>query len=345
VTVAASSVASRSGAEGRLAWRRAIASSAAVAPTLVRWWARRVWGLRPRAASRLGVPSLTPVSRRDVSDLDWEAALARRHPVLLSGVVDRWPLFHRSTPDGLREVLGREWVSVLVATAASRDFGRAWLSGSRVRMTVASLLDEIFTKEPSHVRYYAWSVGLGSLASDVDRPDAIGGRAYLPGASSLWIGQAGNLTSLHYDHWHGFLGQLVGRKRFVLFAPDETARLSAHSPFSPLSASTRLPADCLQAPASDFPRFDRARGWDVTLEPGDLLYVPPYWWHQAECIDASISLTLRYDLTTREAAQAGALPRRILRARRDLEELRARLRSRRDRAGDEVRVDAERAHG
>lgn len=341
MTVAAGSVASRSGGEDRLAWGRAIASSVAVAPALARWCARELWGLRPRRFARSAAPSLEPVAQRALASLGWEAILAAGRPVVLSGVVDRWPLFGRSSPADLRKALGREWVSVLVATAASRDFGRAWLARSRVRMTVASLLDEVFAKEPSGVRYYAWSVGLGALAAEVDRPDAIGGRNYLPSASSLWVGQAENLTSLHYDHWHGFLGQLVGRKRVVLFPPSETARLYAHSPFSPLAASTRLPADCLRASAGEFPRFARARGADVFLEPGDLLYVPPYWWHQAECLDASVSITLRYDLTTRESARSGSLPRRVAQARRDVAALRDRLRGR----AREHRAATERTHG
>jgi hypothetical protein len=293
----------------------------------------------------MGGARLGAVPRSALYDLDWARVLAAGRPVVLSGVVERWPLFRRCTPEHLRAALGSEWVSVLVSTAASRDFGRAWLARSRVRMTAASLLDEVFAPDPGSVRYYAWSVGLAPFARDFDRPGSIGGRSYLPGASSLWIGQAGNLTSLHYDHWHGFLAQLVGRKRFVLFAPSETSHLYARSPFSSLAASTRLPPDCLQASPIEFPRFLRARGLSVHLEPGDLLYVPPYWWHQAECMDASVSLTLRYDLTRGENASASSLPRRIARARKDAGALRERLRARRARTPEASRTPTESAHG
>jgi hypothetical protein len=33
-----------------------------------------------------------------------------------------------------------------------------------------------------------------------------------------------------------------------------------------------------------------------TLQPGEILYIPPYWWHQIETIDGgNISMPIRFD--------------------------------------------------
>lgn len=31
-----------------------------------------------------------------------------------------------------------------------------------------------------------------------------------------------------------------------------------------------------------FPRFSEIRGMEVALEPGEVLYIPNYWWHYIE---------------------------------------------------------------
>jgi len=40
----------------------------------------------------------------------------------------------------------------------------------------------------------------------------------------------------------------------------------------------------LSAPSSDsaaaFPRLAHARGREVVLQPGDVLFLPAYWWHE-----------------------------------------------------------------
>lgn len=41
-----------------------------------------------------------------------------------------------------------------------------------------------------------------------------------------------------------------------------------------------------------FPQFTRAKAIEVILEPGDTLYIPPYWWHRVEALDLSMSLSV-----------------------------------------------------
>lgn len=41
-----------------------------------------------------------------------------------------------------------------------------------------------------------------------------------------------------------------------------------------------------------YPRFNAAKGVEVVLGPGDLLYVPPYWMHRvtSQTFSASVSV-------------------------------------------------------
>jgi ribosomal protein L16 Arg81 hydroxylase len=40
--------------------------------------------------------------------------------------------------------------------------------------------------------------------------------------------------------------------------------------------------------------FKKADGWTVILEPGDVLYNPPFFWHQARNIDTTIGVGFRW---------------------------------------------------
>jgi hypothetical protein len=43
----------------------------------------------------------------------------------------------------------------------------------------------------------------------------------------------------------------------------------------------------------EFPLASRLRGLEVVLQPGDLLYIPPLWWHHVTAIaDVSLSVNV-----------------------------------------------------
>lgn len=48
---------------------------------------------------------------------------------------------------------------------------------------------------------------------------------------------------------------------------------------------------------SKVPKYKEAKAWKVLLEPGEVLYVPPYWWHHVQSVTAS-GIFLIIDLFT-----------------------------------------------
>ena len=76
--------------------------------------------------------------------------------------------------------------------------------------------------------------------------------------------------------------QLSGRKRFILFAPDDWPALF---PFPVHHDYDRRCGVDLDLPHSRHAsRLRRARGMVVELQPGDVLYIPPYWWHHVQTL-------------------------------------------------------------
>lgn len=105
---------------------------------------------------------------------------------------------------------------------------------------------------------------------------------------TLWWSPPGTLTRLHFDLPHNLLAQLHGAKRFLLFAPSDTLRLS---PCAPWSSTPQFSDLDLAAPALSGSSLARgATPYSATLEPGELLFLPSRWWHFAQGDGETLSL-------------------------------------------------------
>ncbi|XP_037542711.1 HSPB1-associated protein 1 homolog [Nematolebias whitei] len=103
--------------------------------------------------------------------------------------------------------------------------------------------------------------------------------------STLWIGTEGANTPCHLDTY-GFnlVLQVQGRKRWHLFPPDDTSNLyPTRIPYEESSIFSQV--DVLRPDLKRFPEFQRARAHIVTLQPGQVLFVPRHWWHYVESVD------------------------------------------------------------
>ena len=95
----------------------------------------------------------------------------------------------------------------------------------------------------------------------------------------MYAGAGANTTQTHFDPAENFLVIAQGSKTLQLLAPGEVANLDP-SP-NPLYHSTEVPAfsDPAGVPANKYRDYAAARTVEVTLEQGDMLYLPAYWYH------------------------------------------------------------------
>jgi hypothetical protein len=105
---------------------------------------------------------------------------------------------------------------------------------------------------------------------------------------NLWFGPAGNVTQLHYDVPNNFLAQIRGRKRIILFAPAQTAFLYPYT----TKAYNMSRVDIDHPDLATYPRFSHARPIEIVLEPGEMLFLPPFWWHQVYSLELGMSVNV-----------------------------------------------------
>ena len=107
--------------------------------------------------------------------------------------------------------------------------------------------------------------------------------------SRMFLGAAGSVTPLHRDLAHNLFTQIRGRKRFWLYHRADTAWLYSHAFFSALPNFSRM--DPEQPDLTRFPHAEAVRPVEVTLEEGDVLFLPSLWWHHVRSLDLSMSVS------------------------------------------------------
>eukprot|EP01119_Soliformovum_irregulare_P017596 TRINITY_DN5252_c0_g1_i2.p1 TRINITY_DN5252_c0_g1~~TRINITY_DN5252_c0_g1_i2.p1 ORF type:complete len:473 (+),score=131.18 TRINITY_DN5252_c0_g1_i2:107-1420(+) len=102
--------------------------------------------------------------------------------------------------------------------------------------------------------------------------------------SNIWIGEKGVTAQTHFDAQHNFYVQIKGRKKWTLFPPSSWKGLYLY-PF--LHQGDRQSQVPIEGNPEKFPRYSEVQDKkiELILEEGDMLYLPPFWFHRVETLD------------------------------------------------------------
>lgn len=236
-------------------------------------------------------------------------------PADLAGGAPRTPVIIRGA-DALRKVTG--WTLRHVAEQYEKHGVQAWAPGAdggtrfgpgidseRVSLRADEIVERVTGGEGADVVYFpqvSLLKQIGDLADEVELPAAIPGERISD--LNLWMGSKDYTTQLHFDMAQNLYVQIAGRKRFLLFRPEDFDRIQTGLRGGMHNASAIDP----EAPdLTAFPEFAGLHAWEAVLEPGDLFYLPPFWWHQVSAVDGGVSLSIWWRPAVEEYASAPAL--------------------------------------
>lgn len=114
-------------------------------------------------------------------------------------------------------------------------------------------------------------------------------------SQNLWCGPSGHTSCLHYDPMDGILIQLAGTKQITLFPPSQLYNLYPFSIWNHLLRGVKRRASYSKVNPNKpdfqaFPKFELAMRHriDLTLKPGELLFIPAGWWHEVTSVGSGM---------------------------------------------------------
>ncbi len=225
--------------------------------------------------------------------------LATETPVVISGAMTDWPALQLWTSEYLKARAGERTIPVSVAHAGVHLYEPKAQILDYSTMKLAEYVDLITASRASEGRLYACAVPirqvLPELWEDLRFPPYF--ESAECSATNLWYGPADNVSPLHYDELHNFLTQVRGRKKVVLYPPHELQNLY---PYPAHYAALHVSQVNVRAPDHQrFPAFRRAVSGVAELGPGDMLFLPMFWWHSVVGLEENISVNYWWKPPTR----------------------------------------------
>jgi hypothetical protein len=254
---------------------------------------KREWLLEAMERHRELLPAGSKIERRvDLSrDEFLERYYAPGRPVILVGEMADWPALSSWTPEYLSTAIGSTVIEYQGERSKSDRF-EMYKDAHRRELPFDEFID-LIRKTPGNDTYLTAynsarnANALSTLHRDLGFLDKFLSRDVGEPNGMMWIGPAGTVTSLHHDLTNNFIAQLVGRKRLKVVPAADVGKIYNHQHVFSEIANLDDPA----LDRSRFPLLSEARIYDVTLSPGEVIFMPLAWWHQVTSLDFSVTIT------------------------------------------------------
>ncbi|XVF19226.1 hypothetical protein REPUB_Repub11eG0091600 [Reevesia pubescens] len=209
-------------------------------------------------------------------------------PVIITDCMAHWPARTRwNDVDYLSRVAGDRTVPV--------EVGKNYLCSEwkQELITFSQFLERVQSngcrnKVPTYLAQHQLFDQINELREDISIPDycyAGGGELR---SLNAWFGPAGTVTPLHHDPHHNILAQVVGKKYVRLYSVSYSEELYPYSE-TMLNNSSQVDIDNIDN--VEFPKVHDLEFIDCILEEGEMLYIPPKWWHYVRSLTTSFSVS------------------------------------------------------
>lgn len=214
-------------------------------------------------------------------------------PCVITGAMDKWKALSLWSTDYLKSALGSKRV---LCHVSSSNYFEDFLNIENIDFSVffdwlmSPDFSNLFVSDKFAKKYFLSSLEIQSycpqLLEDIELPEYF--NHTLLASLNLWIGRGSNRVRLHYDSFHNLYAQVVGKKRWLIFSPEQSSLLYAYPWYTSLYWCSQVNVN--QPDLKRFPKFCEAKPLEVITEPGELLFLPAGWWHSPIGIGLNVAV-------------------------------------------------------
>jgi len=238
---------------------------------------------------------LQPIEKvEDLSDEDFQQYYYKPgKPVVMKRLAKQWPAYTKWTWDYFKSIVGNQNVGIYnnIKSDAFTPVNKA-----DDYTTFGNYIDMV-KKGPAEWRVFLFNIfnHAPQLTEDFTWPDNLM-KGFVKRFPMLFVGGATSITHMHFDMdmSHIVHTQFIGRKKVLLFPYAERHKLY-RKPFEVLSMAdfSHYYKNNGHPDYEKFPALKLAKGYEVTLEHGDTLFMPAGCWHHMEYLDSGFAMSLR----------------------------------------------------
>jgi hypothetical protein len=232
------------------------------------------------------VDVVSNISRDDF----YENYYCLNRPVILKDMARSSPALHKWSPKFFAKNYGSVPIQITSDREGVSDYEANFRRTTRT-VTIEEFVNRLSERGETNDfylvarNYFFENPELAGLRDDLlPPPEIINTADRGPGTAKLWFGPKGTVTPLHHDEHSILFLQIYGRKQFKLIPAFDLPKIYLQKNF--YSA-----VDLENIDAERYPKFLNASIAVVTVEPGDILFLPVGWWHWAKALEISISAT------------------------------------------------------
>ncbi|HEU4886739.1 MAG TPA: cupin-like domain-containing protein [Thermoanaerobaculia bacterium] len=263
----------------------------------------------PAAAMPVNAPMIPRVTRAQFA----EKYFSRKIPAIVTDATADWGMSGQWSPEYLLSLIGAKPVTVSISANGKFSYDPSGKktsdSFSEQTMSFAEAARQIATEESGrqlYVMQQSIPLKFPELMREIRVPQ------WVPNVNetsiNLWFGRS-SVTPLHYDATNNFFAQQYGEKHFTIFSPGDTPHVYPHPIDSKMAHLSSVDLDNPDLRAH--PNFSLARPIRFTVHPGELLFLPAFWWHQVRSPGVSTSVSIWWMPDLQQYVQAPNGPRKL----------------------------------
>lgn len=213
--------------------------------------------------------------------------MKKEKPVIITNCITHWPAMceHKWTVSYIKTIAGSRTVPVEIGDKYTSE---EW---TQKLISMSEFIDTYIEPNNStgYLAQHQLFEQIPELKDDIIVPDY----CYLSDKEdenviiNAWFGPEGTISPLHHDPYHNLLVQVVGSKYIRLYDRKLSDFVYPHEGM--LDNTSQV--DVENWDKDNFPKFGDADYVECILKEGEMLYIPPKWWHYIRSLSTSFSVS------------------------------------------------------